>query len=105
MMMRAKIPVEAGNVGLSEGALPAKLQQVIKLVEPEAVYIGTDGGVRCVQIFRWMVFELTSASSAVSVWVKPAARPLRMSSSLAFQSRFELDMLAAPGTGCSTGIS
>ena len=32
-MMRARIPVEAGNVGLSEGTLPAALQEVNASVE------------------------------------------------------------------------
>ena len=63
MMMRARIPVEAGNVGLSEGTLPATLQQVMKLVEPEAVYVGTDGGVRSVMIF----FDLNDASDIPAV--------------------------------------
>ena len=63
MMMRARIPVEAGNVGLSEGTLPATLQQVMELVQPEAVYVGTDGGVRCALIF----FDLNDASDIPAV--------------------------------------
>jgi len=63
MMMRAKIPVEAGNVGLTEGTLPATLQQVAKLVEPEAVYIGTEDGVRRVLIF----FDLKDSSDIPAV--------------------------------------
>jgi hypothetical protein len=51
MMMRAKIPVEAGNVGLSEGTLLATLQQLVKLVEPEAAYVGTEDRVRRIPIF------------------------------------------------------
>ena len=63
MMMRARIPVEAGNVGLTEGTLPATLQQVMKLVQPEAVYVGTDGGERSVMIF----FDLNDASDIPAV--------------------------------------
>lgn len=63
MMMRAKIPVEAGNVGLSEGTLPATLQQVMGLVEPEAVYVGTEDGERRVLIF----FDLKDASDIPAV--------------------------------------
>jgi hypothetical protein len=63
MLMRAKIPVEAGNVGLSEGTLPATLQQVVKLVEPEAVYVGTEDGVRRVLIF----FDLKDPSDIPAV--------------------------------------
>lgn len=63
MMMRAKIPVEAGNVGLSEGTLPATLQQVMKLVQPEAVYVGPEDGVRCVHVF----FDLEDPSDIPAV--------------------------------------
>ena len=63
MMMRAKIPVEAGNIGLTDGSLPATLQQVMKLVEPEAVYIGTEDGVRRVLVF----FDLKDPSDIPAV--------------------------------------
>ena len=63
MMMRAKIPVEAGNVGLSDGTLPATLQEVMKLVQPEAVYIGAEDGERRVLIF----FDLKDASDIPAV--------------------------------------
>ena len=63
MMLRARIPVEAGNVGLSEGTLPATLQQVVGLVDPEAVYVGTEDGVRRVLIF----FDLKDASDIPAV--------------------------------------
>jgi hypothetical protein len=63
MMMRARIPVEAGNVGLTDGTLPATLQEVMAMVEPEAVYIGTDQGLRCVTI----VFDLKDSSDIPAV--------------------------------------
>ncbi len=63
MMMRARIPVEAGNVGLTEGTLPVTLQEVMALVHPEAVYIGTDQGLRCVTI----VFDLKDSSDIPAV--------------------------------------
>jgi len=63
MMMRARIPVEAGNVGLTEGTLPAALQEIMELVHPEAVYIGTDQGLRCVTI----VFDLKDSSDIPTV--------------------------------------
>ncbi len=63
MMMRARIPVEAGNVGLTDGTLPATLQEVMALVQPEAVYIGTDQGLRCVTI----VFDLKDSSDIPAV--------------------------------------
>ena len=63
MMMRARIPVEAGNVGLTEGTLPATLQEVMALVQPEAVYIGTDQGLRTVTI----VFDMKDSSDIPAV--------------------------------------
>ena len=63
MMMRAKIPVEAGNVGLSDGSLPATLQQAMKITQPEAVYIGTEDGERRVLIF----FDLKDPSDIPAV--------------------------------------
>ena len=61
--MRARIPVEAGNVGLSEGTLPATLQEVMELVQPEAVYIGPDSGERTVMIF----FDLKESSDIPAI--------------------------------------
>lgn len=58
MMMRAKVPVEAGNAGVENGSLPAALQGVMAVVEPEAIYVGPDGGERCVMIF----FEANESS-------------------------------------------
>jgi hypothetical protein len=63
MLMKAKIPVEAGNIGLTEGTLPATLQQVAKLVNPESVYVGTEDGVRRVLI----VFDLKDSSDIPAV--------------------------------------
>ena len=63
MMMRAKIPVEAGNVGLSDGSLPATLQEVMGITKPEAVYVGSEDGERRVLIF----FDLEDASDIPAV--------------------------------------
>ena len=63
MMMRARIPVEAGDAGLTDGTLPATLQEVMAMVEPEAVYIGTDQGLRTVTI----VFDLKDSSDIPAV--------------------------------------
>ncbi len=63
MMMKAKIPVEAGNAGLTDGTLPATLQEVMKLTHPEAVYVGTEDGERRVLIF----FDLEDSSDIPAV--------------------------------------
>jgi hypothetical protein len=63
MMLRARIPVEAGNAGLTDGTLPAALQEVMELVQPEAVYIGPDEGQRCATI----VFDLKDSSDIPAI--------------------------------------
>jgi len=63
MMMRAKIPVEAGNAGISEGSLQAALQGVMEIMQPEAVYIGPADGERRVLIF----FDLKDASDIPAI--------------------------------------
>ena len=51
------------HAGLDDGSLPAALQEVMALVEPEAVYIGPDGGERCAMIF----FDLDESSDIPAV--------------------------------------
>lgn len=63
VMLRAKIPVEAGNAGLADGSLPAALQEVMTLVHPEAVYVGPDGGERTAMVF----FELADSSDIPAI--------------------------------------
>ena len=63
MMMRARIPVEAGNAGLEDGTLPAALQEVMALAQVEAVYIGPDQGERTAMIF----FDMTDSSDIPAI--------------------------------------
>ncbi|PZC47574.1 MAG: hypothetical protein DK306_001144 [Chloroflexi bacterium] len=63
MMMRARIPVEAGNAGISDGSGPAALQKVMEMVQPESAYLGTDEGGRFALIF----FDLTDPSDIPAI--------------------------------------
>jgi hypothetical protein len=63
MMMRARFPVEAGNAGLTDGSLPAALQKVTELTQPEATYILTDQGERTALIF----FDMTDSSDIPAI--------------------------------------
>ena len=63
MMMRARIPVEAGNAALEDGTLPAALQEVMALVHVDAVYIGPDQGVRTAMIF----FDMNDSSDIPAI--------------------------------------
>ena len=62
-MMRARIPVEEGNAGLIDGTLPGALQEVMALVDVEAVYIGPDDGVRTAMIF----FDMKDSSDIPAI--------------------------------------
>lgn len=63
MMLRARIPVEAGNVGVSEGTAMAVLQQVMGLVDVEALYVGPEEGERRVMVF----FDLEESSDIPAI--------------------------------------
>lgn len=63
MMMRVKIPVEAGNRAIADGSLPATLQSVMDKVHPEAAYFVTDEGRRCALVF----FDLADVSDIPSI--------------------------------------
>ncbi|MGY9074413.1 MAG: hypothetical protein ACKVHU_15860 [Acidimicrobiales bacterium] len=63
MMLLARVPVEAGNTGLSDGTMPAAFQEVMAMVKPEAVYIGPDEGQRCVMMF----FDLKDSSDIPAI--------------------------------------
>jgi hypothetical protein len=58
MMMRAYIPVEAGNVAIKNGSLAQTFQQFMDTAKPEAAYFVADGGERTAYFF----FDLKQAS-------------------------------------------
>ncbi len=63
VMLRAKVPVEAGNAAIEDGSLPAALQEVMAVAKPEAVYVGPDGGERCATI----VFDMDDSSDLPAI--------------------------------------
>ena len=63
MMMRARIPVEAGNAAVPEGTAMAVLQEVTELVDIEAVYVGPEQGERRVMVF----FDLEESSDIPAI--------------------------------------
>jgi len=55
MMMKVSIPVEAGNKGVSEGALPKTVMAFVEQHKPEACYFNAEHGKRTATF----VFDLT----------------------------------------------
>ena len=46
MMMKVRMPVEAGNKLAKDGTLGTKIEAILKEQNPEAVYFGLDQGMR-----------------------------------------------------------
>ena len=46
MLMKVSIPVESGNKGVREGALPKTVAEFVDRVKPEAAYFAAEAGKR-----------------------------------------------------------
>ncbi len=57
-LLKAVVPVEAGNRGVKDGSLGARLKQVIDDLKPEAVYFYAEDGKRT----SLMIVDLKDAS-------------------------------------------
>lgn len=62
-MMKAEIPVAAGNKGVQDGSLPETINAVFGDIRPEAAYFVTSEGRRCVYVF----FDLADSSDIPSI--------------------------------------
>lgn len=69
MMLRVKMPVEAGNSAIKDGSLPRTIQSLVERLKPEAAYFFTDEGKRSMLI----VFDMQEASQ-----IPPLVEPLFM---------------------------
>jgi hypothetical protein len=58
VLLKAKMPVEAGNAAIREGRLPKLIDGTIEQLKPEASYFYADGGKRCMLL----VFDLKDPS-------------------------------------------
>ena len=58
MMMKASIPVEAGNKAITDGTLSQTLMAFVEKFQPEASYFIAEGGTRTAVFF----FDLKSTS-------------------------------------------
>lgn len=51
MMMKVSIPVEAGNIGITEGILPKTVMEFVEKMKPEACYFTLECGKRTALFF------------------------------------------------------
>jgi hypothetical protein len=69
MMLKATIPVEAGNKAIKDGSLPRAMQSVTERLKPEAAYFLAEDGKRTALFF----FNMQDVSQIPSI-----AEPLFM---------------------------
>jgi hypothetical protein len=69
MLLKATIPVEAGNQALADGSMQKVLENVMGQLKPEASYFGIEKGQRA----AYIVFDLAKNSDVV-----PMIEPLWM---------------------------
>jgi hypothetical protein len=53
-LLKASMPVEAGNAAIKDGTLPKKIQSILADLKPEAAYFSDDNGRRTAFIFFHM---------------------------------------------------
>ena len=52
MMLKFKIPTDAGNRAIKDGSLPKLFENITQRLKPEAAYFVAQDGLRCAMIFR-----------------------------------------------------
>ncbi len=67
MMLKVRIPTEAGNRTIKDGSMPDVIEAVIDRLKPEAAYFFLEGGLRTAMIF----FEMHDVSDIPAI-VEPA---------------------------------
>ena len=87
MLLKATIPVEAGNAAVSNGTLGSTIQKILAELKPEAAYFTEDGGERT----GWVFFDMKNSSELPAIaepWflafkakvtVRPAMNPQDLS--------------------------
>jgi len=63
MLLKATIPVEAGNAAVANGTLGTTIQKILSDLKPEAAYFTEDFGERT----GWIFFDMKNSSELPSV--------------------------------------
>ena len=63
MMLKASMPVEAGNAATKSGTLGTTMKKILDDLKPEAAYFTDDGGMRTALIF----FDMKDSSAIPAV--------------------------------------
>ncbi|MGP0074322.1 MAG: hypothetical protein ACLPWF_20600 [Bryobacteraceae bacterium] len=63
MLLKATIPVEAGNAAASNGTLGTTIQKILADLKPEAAYFTEDFGERT----GWIFFDMKNSSDVPAV--------------------------------------
>jgi len=63
MLLKATIPVEAGNAAASNGTLGATIQKILADLKPEAAYFTEDFGERT----GWVFFDMKNSSELPAI--------------------------------------
>jgi hypothetical protein len=63
MLLKATIPVEAGNTAASNGTLGTTIQKILAGLNPEAAYFTEDGGERT----GWIFFDMKNSSELPAI--------------------------------------
>ena len=63
MLLKATIPVEAGNAAVVNGTLGSTIQKILAELKPEAAYFTEDGGERT----GWVFFDMKNSSELTSI--------------------------------------
>ena len=63
MLLKATIPVEAGNAAVVNGTLGTTIQKILAELKPEAAYFTEDAGERT----AWVFFDMKNSSELPSI--------------------------------------
>jgi len=96
-LLKVTIPVDAGNVAISNGTLPKTIESILGELKPEAAYFAEDSGQRTGFIF----FDLKETSQIPAV-----AEPwfLAFNANVEFHPAMNLEDLKKAGPGIERAV-